>query len=1012
MGFDWGGFGEGLSVGAQRGLVIGQTLGKMFRDAKYANESEAIDQEYDSKLSDVRTRHAAIDAMNKGEDVQSAMDEARGGYVPVMQPGTREIAAINPETGKWQATADNRTSAEVSEDLYNSATHIPLQNTENVKPETVKGMVEVAEKNGDFKPKQKSALPTFSKATREDEEQLIALERQAAHDRNYRWYVSNDPEKARAFQKEQAETQFRTGLQRTYLQALKGDARALGTIIGGINQNPELAGLQKGDQIVPDKSGNGTFMVVGADGTPKTQSMPITRDLLEQGFKAFAISKKLEFDGDIDKYIDRQLKLKTDMRADRKLANDEYSTDVGAWKVQNDARMKGQGTESMSQLPKGSKIADDPQGRVDKDGNPLKIIVNSKTGETMGRYGTDRLPRPYEDITPEEDATRQKLSAQGWEQTVRADSTGKLKYAMKNTQTGEWVFADNPSQVYQDNQAGGGALPFPTRGQPRSMPGSALPNGAQSPAAPATQKASVGSTQAPQQYDTPAAPTASTASTASADKPNPAQGPDQPVAMEGGMPEVRPLSTAEQRIAEIDAQMKRTGWTWPLWWERQKAVAQARRERYSNASAEAPADGAEAEVEDPNVGTPDRGGSDWGWSRGASTPASDPGIPAEPDWGDKRPNHDANDSWTPWGGWKRGVDSAIKEPKGVADEYTPWGGWKSQREPEFDPNEGRDEALIRLKQNARSEYQALPEREAPVAHDVGATPHPAAGPGRGWEQVPHTPSPNDSWTPFGRKNGAPASKKVESNAPNSEYTPWGGRSEEKTREERWHKRQDELARLSGNAGSEQKSRAASTPTRVKEEPAKQTTAIQRPSKPVVRQGGKDEGVKAGPDIRKKEAPKATPKATPAPAKKVEAPKPAKKVEAPKPVTKAKEPEVKQPVKGKLISKPGDRLVPGVKGSSSQKSSDWKYSVKEGDMVVAMEGGKVLMSQWVRGAGHVVVIEDNKGRVHRYTNVDSKLQVGDKVKRGGAVGNAGFVFSTDERGNYITYKVTNSKGGVA
>lgn len=1010
MGFDWGGFGEGLSVGAQRGLVIGQTLGKMFRDAKYANESEAIDQEYDSKLADVRTRHAAIDAMNSGGDVQKATTEARGDYVPVMQPGTREIAAINPETGKWQATNDERTSAEVSKNMRYSNTFIPLAITKDTDPETVKGMVEVAEKKGDYKPTQESALPRFSKATRQDEEQALALERQAAHDRNYRWYVSNDPEKAREFQKEQAETQFRTGLQRTYLQALKGDARALGTIIGGINQNPEMAGLQKGDQIVPDKSGNGTFMVVGADGTPKTQSMPITRDLLEQGFKAFAISKKLEFDGDIDKYIDRQLKLKTDMRADRKLANDEYSTDVGAWKVQNDAMMKarGTGTESMSQLPKGSKIADDPQGRVDKDGNPLKVIVNSKTGEVMGRYSANRLPIPDADPTPEEQANGKKLQEQGWVPCTKWDSTGKIKYAMRNAQTGEWAFTDNPSQVYQDNQAGGSALPFPTRGQPRGVSGSALPNVAQSPAAPATQKASVGSTQAPQQYDTPAAPTASTAST---DKTNPAQGPDVPVAMEGGMPEVRPLSTAEERIAEIDAQMKRSGWSWPLWWERQKAVAQARRERYGNSSAEAPADGAEAEVEDPNVGTPDRGASDWGWSREAEAPASDPSVPAEPDWDDKRPNHDANDSWTPWGGWKRGVDSAIKEPKGVADEYTPWGGWKSQREPEFDPNEGRDEALIRLKQNARSEYQALPEREAPVVHDVGATPHPAAGPGRGWEQAPHAPSPNDSWTPFGRKNGAPASKKVESNAPNSEYTPWGGRSEEKTREERWHKRQEELARLSGNAGSEQKSRAASAPTRVKEEPAKQTTAIQRPSKPVVRQGGKDEGVKAGPDIRKKEAPKATPKATSAPAKKVEASKPVQKA-ASKPAAKAKEPEVKQPVKGKLISKPGDRLAPWVKGSSSQKASDWKYSVKEGDMVVAMEGGKVLFSQWVRGAGHVVAIEDNKGRVHRYTNVDSKLQVGDKVKRGGAVGNAGYTYETSERGNYITYKVTNSKGGVA
>ena len=352
MGFDWGGFGEGLSVGAQRGLVIGQTLGKLFRDAKYANQQEEINDKYDSQLSQLATDQAQIDALNSGGDVQAATDRARGDTVPIVEAGTREVAAINPETGKWQATADNRTSAQVSEDIYNSTTHIPLQNTENVKPETVKAMVEVAEKNGDFKPTQKAALPNFRGTSYEDEVERIKAEKKAALRRNDEWYFSHDPEKSRQLRKEAEEEDFKEGLRTVYRRALNGDAKAIGILAGSV----ESSGLlPEGTHIVPNK--DGTFALITEDGhvyedeSGSYGNVKLNRQLIDQAFQHYAVTQKAYFDADYTGLAKEQREARKANREDRALDIKEnyYNSRVAA--AQATAAAKAQGYKAGKWKP-------------------------------------------------------------------------------------------------------------------------------------------------------------------------------------------------------------------------------------------------------------------------------------------------------------------------------------------------------------------------------------------------------------------------------------------------------------------------------------------------------------------------------------------------------------------------------------------------------------------------------------------------------------------------------------
>lgn len=506
MSFDWGGFGEGLSVGAQRGLVIGQALGKMLRDKKFADQAQEIDSRYDSDAEQIRTKYAQVEALNNDGDVQKATDEARRGVVPIVPEGIQQVAALNDQ-GQWQVTApSDKPVAEQTADYKNEHTFVPLGgDLRNVSPESVHDAVGAFEKHGEFEPKQETALPKFSKATMDDELASLERSRRAEHDRNYGWYISNDPEKYRAFQKEMALSNFNDGLQQTYLRALKGDAKALGAIIGGINQNPEMVGLAKGDQIVPDQSGNGQFMVVGADGQPKTQSMPITRDLLEQGFRAFAITKKMEFDGDIDQYIDRQLKLKADRRADRQLENEDrnyalavdqfnYTKDHNAEvmgferekfdhtkeqdKIKNEREEKKTNNELIDTDLKWMKFKYDLAAAAGKAGgvglaqdfkftaDPNDVdgtgsqLVQTKDGKNVGRVDPKRgVLIPMTEATKEQLALMTEAKSKGYHTTTVYDPVSKrLEFGWTDPATGKYSSVEHPNTWFDSSQKQGRLL--------------------------------------------------------------------------------------------------------------------------------------------------------------------------------------------------------------------------------------------------------------------------------------------------------------------------------------------------------------------------------------------------------------------------------------------------------------------------------------------------------------------------------------------------------------------------
>lgn len=900
MSFDWGGFGEGLSVGAQRGLVIGQALGEMFRKSKYSSNSEEIDKKYDDMLSQLDVSNAQVSALNNGENVQSATDRAADGNVPVVPAGIQEVAAQD-ESGKWRPTISD-TPSRVSEDLYNSKTHIPLQNTQGVSPEAVKGMVDVAEKNGAYAPTQTSALPRYRGTSHDDERQRIEDQRALAHRKNDMWYYSHDPDKMRELRKEAKTEDFNQGLRTIYRQALNGDPKALGILAGSAEANGLIP---DGTHIIPNR--DGTFALITEDGhvyqdeTGSYGNVTLNRQMIDQCFQQFAITQKAYFDADYKSLNENARANRKEAREDRKLAQTDRQLDIRenylnskVATAQATAAAKGLGYQSGKWKP-------------NEDGNGITLFGTDANGNkdyplaVANSDGTNIRPvalaDQWDDMTREVEDAGFKLGVDKNLNpiVVTQDGTQAASYSGWKDRMAEWT-PTKGSMLSEEGQEQQTALPQRegSAGPVRGFNKSVSVGGTMGPEAPAQKRA----INYPGSYDE------NGMDASSGDHESVQEG--KPSSAEG---EAAPGAVAYPEYEDDMIPKGETDWR-----------------RYR--------DPEPAKPEEPQRGY-----------EPGKAPSADKPAPKSLQEINQRLYEDRVTDTSKMPPWLLRAMNADRKRRGLAElpsmSESPKGKSALEMFREMDTTGDRFKDQSMLSDHAKraiavSKGEDLPERKAAL-EDM-------------------------------QKRAA---------------------SEIKARKE-----------------------PANQPTRMGAMPEKD------------RHVSKDEGVAEGLDIRGNQKPY-TPKPS-APVK--DSPKSAQKATAKvtpkasaksvqkttsKPASKASESDEGEVVKGgKLISKPGDPLVKGHNRPNDPKSKEWKYSAKRGDRVYAKEAGTVSHSGWMRGMGNVVIVTDGKGQNHTYTNTDSKLRVGDKVRRGLAIGNAGNQFERDADGNYVGYRVYEKNKGNA
>lgn len=410
MAFDWGGFGMGLSVGAQRGLQLGKELAQMYKDYKYGEEQDRINEEYDTKLAQSDMKFAAIDARNKGKNVQTAVTEAANDRIPVVQPGMREIAAQDAR-GTWQPTA--------YPDKAVDTRFIALAQHPDLKLDT----------------------PRFSQRTLQDERRAIETARQGALLRNDQRYYSRDPEKSRELRKEAANNALKQQLFTVYQGALDGDPESLDILASFAYKEGWLG---EDNHLLPN--GDGTFALINGEGRVvdgMTRVRP-NREMIDSTFAEYAKRQKFELDGDIDALAKDRKEARDEAREDRKLDLYEKSIDSRALAAAAaGSKSGGNETAPMSMLPKGSRVDDDPM-------NPTrKLVVNTSTGETMGVYNKDRMLEPEAAPTPEEEKVLADAKSRGFKTIASMDDTGRARWAIQDPKTGRYAFASDPNTVYE-----------------------------------------------------------------------------------------------------------------------------------------------------------------------------------------------------------------------------------------------------------------------------------------------------------------------------------------------------------------------------------------------------------------------------------------------------------------------------------------------------------------------------------------------------------------------------------
>ncbi len=411
----------------------------------------------------------------------------------------------------------------------------------------------------------------------------------------------------------------------------------------------------------PREGKNDTVELVDKDGKVLWGGK-LTQDLVKRGIPLFAMAAKAKARNDFKSMYDLQDKVRSDRRADNaekraeellryQIANGnrnyelavkrfgweqvrgqlalkmqaeqmdqaerhfqrtqgetEYQHDVGNWFKM--AGMNGYSASSkggsapggaenwaMTNLPSGTKLGEDENGST--------AVVNTRTGEVMGSYNKDiRNAVPSYARTPAEEKTQKDLAAKGWVDGFAYDDSGRVKYTMRNPKNGQYVFADDPTHIYESQDKRPPLPPFPKRGQRWSPEdqGTALPSrtGRDSPKA-ETSHTSVSETRSETQK-------AQAAESSLYDKD---PGRTAPVAMDSGMPDVpaatpeehqqgSALQQAEARLKELEDQRLQNGWSWGWEMEHRRALLDYRQLKFGTARGEAAPE--EAPAQSPLLG--------------------------------------------------------------------------------------------------------------------------------------------------------------------------------------------------------------------------------------------------------------------------------------------------------------------------------------------------------------------------------------------------------------------------
>ena len=408
-----------------------------------------------------------------------------------------------------------------------------------------------------------------------------------------------------------------------------GDPTSIGVAVRTLS---DMGFFPKG--AVPREGPNGTIQLVDAKGKVLWNG-EVTKEMIQEGIPLFAMAAKAKSQNDYKQMLELQDKVRTRHREDdadarakqqleynikngdrnyalavqkfglervqaamannlramalkqkddqfnRTLAETQYMNDVKNWETV--AKMGGAGGGSgsagtgggdwpMTNLPPGTELGQD------ENGNPA--VINKKTGEVMGGYDPEtRNAKPSYAATDVERKTSADLSSKGWVQGFAFDDSGRAKYTMVNPKNGQYVFADDPSHVYESK--GRSLPPFPQRGR-RWSPSATSFDGA---APQDVSHTSVGTTRSEtQKAQESAIPTYAN---------DPAR--TQAVAMDSGMPEIperaseeqsrdTALKQAEQRLADLEAKRLRDGWSWGWETEHRRALLEYRQLRYGNAT--------------------------------------------------------------------------------------------------------------------------------------------------------------------------------------------------------------------------------------------------------------------------------------------------------------------------------------------------------------------------------------------------------------------------------------------
>lgn len=889
----WGSFAEGLTRGFQQGWDLGEKINKAWDRAKYRSATEEVNNKYDSLEAEARATDAQVNALNRGKtEAQAETSKAYGGYTPTVEGGIREVAAINPETGKWQATVNDAPVAEQTANYKNEHTFVPFgASTENVKPESMREAVAAFEKGGDFAPKKEAAISRFSDMSLDDRLQQYHDERQQALSRIDRDYYASDPEKSRALRKEAEEEAFNQRLLGVYRGALNGDMDSL-RILADSAAAQGL--LPEGTQIVPNR--DGTFALVTEDGhiyeddTGSYGSVRLNRQMIEQAFQSYALTQRAYHDKDYKGLAKEQRDAREANRKDRELDVKESYLNSKAAMAQASSLAKSAGFKAGKWKPNAAGTGLVLYG-TDANGNedyPLAVANNDGTG-----IHPISMDAQWPSMVKEVESKGFKLGVNKNLEpiVISPDGQSAALYSGWADRTAEWMPIAGASPVQPEVSSEG------KRGV-RGLTRTAKWAGEAGPAMPEYAKSRAKAY--PEEYDEEGMDKAypKESSGGGADK---------------ALPEGTPGTSAEQ--AAVDGEVAPGAESVPEYDDQHSFMIPRGEEDWRNYARPTKAEPPAPHGYDPGM-APSM----------SAEPAKNLGDILQSEYNDRA----TDTSLTP--PWLLRVQNADRARRGIEE---------LPSMTERPKGKGTMELLEEVNNTRFNDHSQLSD------HAKRMIDHSKGEPSK--EHKEDVAMMNEAVKAEMRQRDIDPNKKP--TLPDRSLFKWPEKSDEP-----------------------------------------------KANPKAVRMGGKDEGVKPGPDIRSKQTPVSR-----KPEKAVNLGTSGKKASAPA----AEEVKISAPVEGKIIHKKGDRVLIGKSYGQDAKKLKYKgncYQVKEGDAVRAMASGTVQFSGWIRGAGNVVVISDSKGRNHVYKNTESQLKKGDRVTAGSTIGTAGYMFERDKGGNYVEYSI--------